>query len=122
MHFSLDVNPGDVSNNGRLIPSRGRLVDSPEYRNGLRMMAWQVRSQMNEHGWKQIAARCSVSAITYWPTEAGDVDATSKAILDCLQAGGAIVNDKQVRPLTLDRAKDKARPRVEITLTELVDG
>lgn len=123
--FVIEVSPGDVSNNSRLIPQKlrgrytGRLVDSTEYRNGLASMAMQVRSQRNRNRWPTITGPCSVSAVTYWPTESGDVEATSKAILDCLQQGGAVANDRQIRPATFDRAKDKANPRVEITLTEV---
>lgn len=125
--FTLLVSPGDVSNNARLIPQKvrgrftGRLVDATPYRDGLASMAFQVRSTRNRNRWPTLSGRCSVSATTYWKTEAGDVDATSKAILDALQQGGAIVNDKQVRPLHLDRGTDKARPRIEITV-EVADG
>lgn len=125
--FVIEVSPGDVSNNSRLIPQQlrgrytGRLVDSTEYRNGLASMVMQVRSQRNRNRWPTITGRCSVSAVTYWKTESGDVDATSKAILDALQQGGMVANDKQVRPVHLDRGTDKARPRIEITV-EVADG
>lgn len=120
--FVLDVRPGDVSNNSRLVPQQirgrytGRLVDSTEYRDGLRVMALQVRSDMNARGLERIEGPVEVWVTTYWPTEAGDVDATSKAALDCLQQAGLIVNDRQCRPVHLDRAKDPDRPRIEIVV------
>ena len=85
-------------------------------------MSLQVWSQRNANRWRTIEGRCTVTAMSFWKTEAGDVDGNSKAILDCLQQGGAVVNDRQIKPVTYDRAKDSGRPRVEITLTEIVDG
>lgn len=123
MRFILDINPGDVSNNSRLIPEydrlrrpTGRLIDSPEYRAGLQSMALQVASQRHQHGWRTVRkpALVSVSIVTYWPTWNGDVDATSKACLDALEQGGVVENDRQCLPVTMTRGIDKARPRIEI--------
>lgn len=125
MRFVLSVRPGDISNNSRLVPildRRGRfqrLGDSREYRAGLGSMALQIRSQRNAKGWPTLTGRCMVTAISYWPTWQGDVDANSKAILDCLQQGGAVENDRQIKPATFDRETDPKNPRVEITLTEI---
>lgn len=117
--FSLIVNPGDVSNNSRLIPQKlrgrytGRLVDSADYRDGLRMMAGQVAFLRKGVLLKEEVA---VSVVTYWPTAKGDVEATSKAALDALQHGGFLDNDRKVRWMRMTRGVDKQNPRIDITI------
>lgn len=129
MRFVLDINPGDVSSNRRHIPEydrrrrpTGRLILSSEYRAGLRSMSLQVKSQRNKMRARTIAkpAFVRVSIVTYWPTWQGDVDATSKASIDALQLGGVVENDRQCMPVTLSRATDPSRPRIEIEVH--VDG
>lgn len=114
--FRLDVRPGDVSNNSRMIPRHGRLVDSPQYRAGLTAMALQVSMICAAQKWRKTEAPVVVDVVTLWPTHAGDVEATSKAALDCLEKGGLLKNDRQVVRVTYERGIDKARPGLVITV------
>lgn len=54
----------------------------------------------------------------YRPRRAGDIDGPLKTLLDVLQ-GIVFENDDQVARLEVYRHDDKARPRVEIEVTEL---
>jgi Holliday junction resolvase RusA-like endonuclease len=93
--------------------------------------AWWGELQLQ---WRMAKVRPIVSGVweieirAFWSRERhledlsfgiGDLDAPISAVLDGLQAIGAIDNDVRFDDGTLRRRHDKRRPRVEITLREL---
>jgi Holliday junction resolvase RusA-like endonuclease len=53
----------------------------------------------------------------YFPSRRADLDNALKAILDCLQKGKVIQNDRQCQEIHAYRAIDKENPRIEIILS-----
>ena len=68
--------------------------------------------------WKITTDPVEVAIRIHFADERPDTDGPVKAILDALQAGGAgfIANDRQVRAYRVERAIDRDRPRVEVTI------
>lgn len=129
MKFTIDIDPGSISVNGRLIPQyigtrpTGRLVLSPDYRLGLDLMSLQVRQACIEHGWKTSTRQCRVSIFTRWPGPSGDAGSTEKAVCDALQLGLAVANDKLCRPLVIDCTWNCHKSRgIEVEIEELSDA
>jgi Endodeoxyribonuclease RusA len=123
----VDIEPGRVKTNGRLVPQKlrgaftGRLVLSATYRAGLDEMALQVRQACVTQRWRQTSKPVRVAVTTWWPGTRGDLDATAKSSLDALTQGGAIADDAQVVALMLSRGTDRANPRIEIQLAEVLE-
>lgn len=64
-----------------------------------------------------LETRLSVSLRLYRPRRIGDIDGPIKALFDGLN-GRAWVDDSQVVELHVQRLDDKARPRVEVSISE----
>lgn len=62
-----------------------------------------VRQAAVINGWKTRESLVRVSILAMWPQEKGDIDAPCKAVLDALEAGGVVTNDRLCVPVTLDR-------------------
>lgn len=129
MKFTIDIDPGSISVNRRLIPQykgkrpTGRLVLSSNYRLGLDLMALQVRQACVEHGWTMSKRQCRVSIFTRWPGPSGDAGSTEKAVCDALQLGLAVANDKLCRPLMIDCAWNCPKSRgIDVELEEVSDA
>ena len=60
----------------------------------------------------------AVSLRLYRPRRIGDIDGPLKALFDALN-GRAWVDDSQVVELHVERLDDKARPRVEVSISEV---
>ncbi len=71
-------------------------------------------------GRHRLALECPLTArvLVYFESERPDLDNSLKIVFDCLQKGGVIVNDRQIRKIVAERFKDAKNPRVEISLTE----
>jgi Holliday junction resolvase RusA-like endonuclease len=127
MRVVIEIEPGLVRANGRLIPQKlqghftGRLVLSSDYRSGLDLMAMAVRQECIRSRWKKTGKAVTVDVISYWPGKRGDLDATIKAACDCLTDGGAILDDDQIVELRVTRGVDRARPRIEIEVKEALE-
>lgn len=126
LRIRLEVEPGDVAVNQRLIPQydrsgkpTGRLVKSSRYRSGLGYMALQVRQAVARHGWRQRKGQVRVEIVTHWPGKDGDCDATCKAVVDALADGLAVVNDRQCRPILLDCDHNNRTGSIDVELVEV---
>ena len=76
---------------------------------------WQARSQF--HG-QPLAAPLSVSLTFYHRTwRKADIDNFNKLVLDAL-TGIVWEDDHQIERLVIERAHDKAVPRVELEITQ----
>ena len=121
MILTLAIDPGLIKNNDRYTIAHGRLILSGAYRSGCEHCALMVRQACIVQQWRTTERPVRVVMTTWWPTRRGDVDATSKAVLDSLQNGGAIANDAQVVELVARKGVDKDRPRIEVEIFELED-
>ena len=84
------------------------------YKEWRRDAAWAVESAVEESKWRTVTTACAVEVVAYWPTlhrrgdadgmPRGDVDAPAKAVLDALQAGGAVSDDTLFTRATLEKA------------------
>lgn len=71
------------------------IVKSPEYRAWLNDAAWRVAQQ-----WQQPPLEW-FAAYLYVPASRIDLDNRAKPVLDALQAGGAVLDDKRLQWLSL---------------------
>lgn len=71
----------------------GRIVKTEEYRRWRGAAAWQVKLN---HAGEPLDGPASVTMSMRRPRKNADIDNRIKPVLDALEAGGAIVNDKQV--------------------------
>lgn len=129
MIIEIDVDPGDVSINRRLVPQHdrkgrptGRLVKNRHYRSELERMGLIVRQACLRAGWRTTKRRVSVHVFTRWGGPLGDCDATAKAVVDSLQIGGVVANDKQCRPITLDCCWSSKQRGITVTVEEVLDA
>jgi Holliday junction resolvase RusA-like endonuclease len=127
MKVEIGINPGDVSINRRMVPEwrggkpTGRLVLNSEYRSGVDSMSLQVRQACIKQGWKTSKRTCRAYIFTRWPGPEGDRDSVCKAVLDALQHGTVVVNDKQVIP-TLDASWNSRTPGITVEIEEVTDA
>jgi Holliday junction resolvase RusA-like endonuclease len=127
MKIRLNINPGDISINRRMIPEwrngkpTGRLVLNSSYRAGVDSMSLQVRQACLKQRWKTSKKTCQVRIMTRWPGPEGDRDSTCKAVLDALQHGTAVVNDKQCIPGPLDATWLSRDPGVDVEIDEVME-
>jgi Holliday junction resolvase RusA-like endonuclease len=74
---------------------------------------WEARSQWKG---KPLEGDIAVSITLYFGTKRrGDLDNFNKLSLDAL-TGIAYLDDRQIAKLTIARAYDKAKPRIEISV------
>lgn len=116
-------NPGTVKINGRLIPSRGRLVKSDTYAKG---QASMVRAFAEQWSGPPLDGPVRIRATSYWPRvhrsgaakglAFGDFDAPLKALADALEAAGVLASDAQVTGGDVSKAHDKHNPRIEVVV------
>lgn len=87
-------------------------------------MLWQLKQIRKKMG-TQISTSwydlfdCDLSIIcrVYYPSERNDLDCS--LVFDCLQEGGIIKNDRQLKEQHLFRFTDKQNPRVEVELRRI---
>ena len=66
-----------------------------------------------------ITGRFRLDVDVYYQSDRPDLDNALKTILDCLQADGSIVNDRQCIEIVARKFVDKQYPRIEYKITEL---
>ena len=95
--------PPSVNECWRNVPRRGR-VATGKYKAWKAEAAWKIRAACPEiaDGWVQIEILASLRRVT------ADLDNVIKPVLDALQEGQALVNDRTVRRLTVERAADSS--------------
>ncbi len=69
---------------------------------------------------KALACPLTFRATVFYDSRRPDIDNATKVLLDCLQKGGVIVNDRQFMRIILTRGLDTKNPRVEMELTEYI--
>ena len=71
-------------------------------------------------GAQRLGLECKITAIlrVYNDSWRPDLDGSFKVIFDCLQRGGVIKNDRQIKRIVAEQFKDAQNPRVEIELHE----
>jgi Holliday junction resolvase RusA-like endonuclease len=137
----VEVRPGHAAINQRFEiawspkrPShRPRLATSRRYKNAKSAIAEAARLVALQVGrFDEGELACAI--VTYWPRRShklgdlprfvaeGDVDATTKVVLDGLQAGGLIDTDARVVELHQRKMYDKDRPRVLVSVWQREDG
>lgn len=67
-----------------------------------------------------IDTRFALTVKVYFTSDRPDIDNALKAILDCLQTCKAIKNDRLCAEIHAAKFVDKANPRTEVTLTQLI--
>jgi Holliday junction resolvase RusA-like endonuclease len=72
-------------------------------------------------GFVHIDGEFALRCIVYFREKRKDLDNAFKIILDCLQAGGVITNDRMCVMIYAEKHKDKESPRVEILVTNNVE-
>lgn len=80
---------------------KGRTLKSQVYRQWLKTVSWQIAEQRNRERCKlpcldTLTGPCAVSLSLRRPRANADLDNRIKPVLDALEAGGAIADDKQV--------------------------
>lgn len=119
MTFVFEIQPVWASINPRHGKGKGKAI----YARTLETLGMMVVSQRHENRWGTLGGRLGVIIDVYWADErGGDVDACCKCVLDALQAGRAVVNDKCFATMVANRRIDKARPRIEVRIAEQVEG
>ena len=93
------------------------VAQSAEHNTWAQKAVWQLRNQ-----WRRppVTAPVNMAAVVYREKAVGDLLNYLAAVSDALEAAGVIANDRQV--VTVDGCrmeKDKARPRVEVEITEV---
>lgn len=111
MRFTHHLPPALASNNPRHHVGPARAA----YQRTLDEMLLHVRSERNRRLLPPLAGKATVFLDTYVADERGvDVDATAKCVLDSLQHGGALANDKQVSMLVARRIVGVGSPRLDV--------
>lgn len=121
MHIIARIPPGDLKENHRLMPVRGRMVTRPAYRDAMRQIVMTAISKARAAKWKSVpkASKVSVTVRVFWKTNAGDACACTKAVCDALQKAGIVEDDFSCNPVTSSRHTDKSDPRIEIDVEYL---
>lgn len=127
LRVTLGLPPGHLAINKRNkiahTKDGPRIVKAKRYAKGQADAYLDVRQAAILAGWRIPRAACALVR-THWPTDEGDVDACCKAVLDALQAGRVVENDRHLAPVVLDHVHDDPDPRIEIvvatTLAELL--
>ena len=69
---------------------------------------------------RNISTRFKLTVDVYFKSDQPDLDNAMKVILDCLQACGAIRNDRLCAEIHARKLIDKTDPRIEFEIEELI--
>jgi len=116
MKYVIEGKPLSVNNAKAAVNVRGklRMISTSKARKWKDTAVWSLKAQNGTT--PRIEGPCSLSISVFLPTAAGDVDNYVKSAMDALQSAGIILNDRQVQRISVTKAQDKYRPRVEITV------
>lgn len=115
--------PITKKNSGRLIRAKGRVIPIPSkaVEKWTRAAVKDIRAAARRAGLSPMAWPVSMRALFFRSVSVdapGDLQNYINAACDALQHGGAVTNDQFIRAHDGSRLRyDKARPRVEITLS-----
>ena len=120
VRFEVFGEPPSKSNSYRIITLRnkagkphGSLAKSPE------LKKWEVNFGKQipfEYRRLELAEDLHVTLDVYLSSHRKDLDNAAKGVLDCLQKGGVIKNDRLVTRLLMRKHIDRDRPRVKISI------
>lgn len=110
MKITLTGDP--VSDNKRLMLSRGRFIAGSEYK--ACKLAWQ-REVSAQWRFEPMEGDVGLDITVYFPNNRKDVSNTLKCILDSVEKV-LYNNDRQITELTVHKRFDKQNPRVEIII------
>lgn len=112
LRFTLPIPPGKLAINRRYEPQVRRRRDGSTHltvgTTGSSEAAFDeavfcVRQAVASQAWKTRESFVDVTIVSMWPEEKGDLDSPCKMVLDALQAGGVVINDRLVASATLMR-------------------
>lgn len=109
--------PPSKSNQYRIITMRGH--GSLAKTQGMKQYEESFFLQCGLRG-RGIAKRFALRVDVYFRSDLPDLDNSLKVVLDCLQACGAIKNDRLCAEITARKLVDKQNPRVEFEIEELL--
>lgn len=69
-----------------------------------------------------ISNRFKLTVDVYFKSDQPDLDNSLKVILDCMQSCGVIKNDRQCAEIHARKLIDKANPRIEFEIEELLNN
>lgn len=124
MMFVIEGRPVTKKNSPRILRSKvGRpfVAPSAQSQRWQRDAAIEMLRTRRRAGWtKAYDVPVNLRALIYRDRDVGDLDNYIALICDTLEDGGIVTDDKLVRAHDGSRLLiDRARPRVEITITEL---
>lgn len=100
-------------NNHKHIPSRGRLILSPQFRETKTALQQEIRSEWQN---ELLTGEISVNIIHYFKNKVhGDIDAYLKILLDSME-GIVMENDKLIHELHVFREYDADNPRTVVQI------
>ena len=118
MNLSIPYPP---STNGFYAVVRGRKITSKAGRAWIADAVATIQDQTDSMPMPVFPKRLAVkvTATIYRPQRSGDLSNRIKPVEDVLQKAGVLENDSQIDELHWYKRDDKARPRVEVEITEL---
>lgn len=117
--------PRTKKNHGRLIKVGGqpRMLPSKPWSDWCKRVAPALERAMKAAGVPPISQPCNCSATFFREVATGDAVGFYQGLADVLEHGGVVANDRFIVSWDGSRlAKDRDRPRVEVTLTMLEDA
>lgn len=104
MLFRFDIPPGLLSTNAKFIAGAPRPVCTRSFNAAKRELELVTRDTMNRNRWQTLVGPVSALVVCSWEDESGgDYNCNEKGVVDAVVAGGALLNDKQIRVCTLIR-------------------
>ena len=88
-----------------------------EYKATKEDMAWQTKALRNG---AQFTGPVCLVLVIYYSSKASDLD--ESLVMDALEQGGAYKNDNQVFQKWSEKHLDNEDPRIEVTITPVVEG
>lgn len=91
-----------------------RLIKSKELKEYEQSFAWQSHNYTN-----RFVTDFGITIRVYFQSKRSDLDNSAKIILDCLQAKGIILNDRNCQVIQMYKFIDKENPRIELYLYDI---
>lgn len=121
--ITLPIEPGRLAINRKSALRYGKgnkkvIGNSDGYTAAVDEATLHVRQAVVRERWRTRGMPVHVLIHAYWPSARGDLDAVAKGVLDSLQHGLAVTDDKLVSECLLRRSWSCSRPRIEVTVTD----
>ncbi len=121
--FTVHGAPRTKKNHTRILRVRGRVVVAQAESHEAWANAAILQLRARSHGLPEwVRGPVNLRALIYRERDTGDLGNYLAAVCDALQEAGVVQNDREVRGFDGSRLlKDAKSPRIEITLTPLVE-